>query len=300
MEPPVRLSAKLEQALGAVSGVNFSGAEGHPRGGGCIHRALELRAGSGRYFLKLNAAAALPMFEAEADGLAALAACDAFRVPRVLGCGATDEDAFLLLEHLELRPLAGAEDGRRFAEALVELHRHTGEQFGWGQDNFIGSNPQRNGHHRNWAQFFVGCRLLPQLDLARAGGHGEALGREAAQLLDRVPVLFLDYRPQPSLLHGDLWSGNAAIDAEGRPVLFDPAVYRGDREADLAMTELFGGFPPAFYAAYRAAWPLAEGYETRRTLYNLYHILNHLNLFGRSYLGQAQRMIRALAAEVGR
>jgi len=146
----------------------------------------------------------------------------------------------------------------------------------------------------------VHCRLTPQLQLARAKGHRGAIGREADQLLERVPALFLDYRPRPSLLHGDLWHGNAAMDVDGRPAIFDPAVYRGDRDADLAMSELFGGFPTAFYVAYRAAWPPAEGYEQRKTLYNLYHILNHLNLFGRGYLGQAERMIRALDFELRR
>jgi fructosamine-3-kinase len=300
VEHPSSLSGELVQALEAASGIDFSRAEARAVGGGCIHRALEVGTDGRSWFLKLNDAGALPMFEAEVDGLAALAACGAFRVPRVLACGATGEEAFLLLEHLRLRPLASAEDGRRFAEALVQLHHDTGEHFGWARDNFIGANPQSNSQHDGWARFFVNCRLIPQLQMARARGHGGAVGREAEQLLERVPALFLDYRPRPSLLHGDLWNGNAAMDAEGRPVIFDPAVYRGDRDADLAMSELFGGFPTAFYAAYRAAWPPAEGYEQRKTLYNLYHVLNHLNLFGRSYLGQAERMIRALVFELRR
>ncbi|WP_343034873.1 fructosamine kinase family protein [Aromatoleum diolicum] len=300
MEHPLSLSAALEHALKAASGIDFSGAEARPIGGGCIHRALEVRAAGRPYFLKLNGVGTLPMFEAEVDGLAALTACDAFRVPRALACGATDDEAFLLLEHLQLRPLASTEDGQRFARALVQLHHDTGEQFGWARDNFIGANPQINDLHDGWAQFFVNCRLLPQLQRARSAGYGGAVLREAEQLLERVPALFLDYRPRPSLLHGDLWNGNAAMDAEGRPAIFDPAVYRGDRDADLAMSELFGGFPTAFYAAYRAAWPPAEGYEQRKTLYNLYHVLNHLSLFGRAYLGQAERMIRALVFELRR
>ncbi|QDF99850.1 hypothetical protein CJ010_21470 [Azoarcus sp. DD4] len=292
------LSAGLGHALAATSGIDFSGAELRAIGGGCIHRAFEVLAGGRPYFLKLNAAAALPMFEAEADGLAALAGCEAFRVPRVLGCGSAGDEAFLLLEHLNLRPLASAEDGQRFGRALAQLHRDAGEQFGWARDNFIGANPQTNAVHDGWARFFVDCRLRPQLRMARARGYGGALGRDADQLLERVPAMFLEYCSRPSLLHGDLWNGNAAMDAEGRPVIFDPAVYRGDRETDLAMSELFGGFPAAFYAAYRTAWPLAEGYEQRKTLYNLYHVLNHLNLFGRAYLGQAERMLRTLADEL--
>lgn len=302
MKHPPGLGGDLARALKAATGIDFAGADARPVGGGCIHRALEVRAGQQGYFLKLNAADTLPMFEAEADGLAALAAGDAFRVPRALAWGATDEDAFLLLEHLDLRPLAGAEAGRRFAQALAKLHRETpperGGCFGWPRDNFIGANPQANGEDEDWAHFFVTRRLAPQLRRARSRGHGGALGSEADRLLERVPALFLDYRPRPSLLHGDLWSGNAAVDEAGRPAIFDPAVYRGDREADLAMTELFGGFPPSFHAGYQAAWPLAAGYARRKTVYNLYHVLNHLNLFGSGYLGQAERMIRALASEL--
>lgn len=289
---------RLARALQDASGLDFTGAQLNPVRGGCINRTFEVQAGKRTYFLKLNDAAALPMFEAEADGLIALAACDAFRVPRPLAWGATDGEAFLLLEHLQLHPVASAEDGRRFAEALVELHRNTGERFGWTRDNYIGATPQHNSLHDAWARFLVECRLVPQLQLARAKGYGGALGRDADKLLERIPALFLDYRPRASLLHGDLWNGNAAIAADGTPVLFDPAVYRGDRDADLAMSELFGGFPASFYAAYRSAWPPAEGYELRKTLYNLYHILNHLNLFGRAYLGQAERMVRTLAAEL--
>lgn len=298
MAHPPSLSAELAHALKTASGIDFSRAELRAIGGGCIHRAFELRAGERPYFLKLNAADALPMFAAEADGLAALAICDTFRVPQVLACGATGDEAFLLLEHLQLRPLASAEDGRRFAVALVELHHDTGAHFGWARDNFIGTNAQTNGLHDGWARFLVDCRLLPQLQMARSAGLSAAVARTAEQMLERVPALFLDYRPRPSLLHGDLWHGNAAMDAEGRPVIFDPAVYRGDRDADLAMSELFGGFPTSFYAAYRAAWSPVEGYEQRKTLYNLYHVLNHLNLFGRAYLGQAERMIGTLAHDL--
>lgn len=294
------LHPELAVALGAAAGIDFTRAKALAIAGGCINRSFELRCGDRTYFLKLNGANSLPTFVAEADGLRALAAPGAFRVPEPLAVGATETDAFLLLEHLELRPLAGSEDGRRFAQALVQLHADAGEWFGWARDNFIGANPQENEPEAGWARFFVNRRLLPQLKMARAKGYAGPLGRDADFVMERVPAMFLDYRPRPSLLHGDLWSGNAGIDEKGRPAVFDPAVYRGDREADLAMTELFGGFPAAFYAEYRRSWPLAEGYEMRKTLYNLYHMLNHLNLFGRSYLGQVERMIRSLASELAR
>ena len=179
-----------------------------------------------------------------------------------------------------------------------QLHRTLGEHFGWPCDNFIGLTPQRNGLRDNWARFFTDCRLRPQFALAKANGFGGELQQQGERLFERVAALFLDYRPQPSLLHGDLWHGNAAMTADGEAVLFDPAVHHGDREADLAMSELFGGFPSAFYAAYRTAWPLDGDYEQRKLLYSLYHILNHLNLFGRGYLREALRLAVRLNEEL--
>lgn len=300
VEPLVNLSTALAQAIHHASGIDVAGATLQPVSGGSIHHAARIGLGERAFFLKRNRADALAQFEAEADGLAALAATGTFRVPRVLGCGRSEDEAFLLLEYLHLRPLASDEDGQRFAEALAQLHRDTGEHYGWPRDNFIGPSPQVNTESDGWARFFIQHRLTPQLQRARAKGYAGALGRDADAMLERVPGLFVDYRPQPSLLHGDLWNGNAAIDNTGRPAIFDPAIYRGDRDADLAMSELFGGFPHSFYVAYRRAWPMAEGYEQRKTLYNLYHVLNHLNLFGRGYLGQAERMVRGLYMELRR
>lgn len=301
MARPQLLEPALADAIRTASGIDFSRAQIQAARGGSINQAFAVHTADGRkWFLKLNGAQALPMFEAEIDGLAALAACDAFRIPQPIACGATADQSFLLLEHLELRPVSGADDGQRFARALVELHRNTGSQFGWARDNFIGATPQANTPEDGWPRFFVRHRLQAQLRLARERGYGATLGRDIDHALERVPALFLEYRPVASLLHGDLWNGNAAMSGDGNPVIFDPAVYRGDRDTDLAMSELFGGFPSSFYAAYRSAWPLAEGYETRKTLYNLYHILNHLNLFGRAYLGQAERMIRSLVGKLGR
>jgi fructosamine-3-kinase len=150
----------------------------------------------------------------------------------------------------------------------------------------------------DWIDFWRERRLGFQLDLAARNGLRGALQTQGRQLMDALPALFAHYRPAPSLLHGDLWGGNWGADAAGNPVIFDPAVYFGDREADLAMTELFGGFSRAFYDAYDAAYPLDKGYETRKTLYSLYHVLNHFNLFGGGYGGQAQRMIQQLLAQV--
>lgn len=292
------LTEALSQAISEALGEPFRAESSREAGGGCIHRALVLEGGGRRWFVKLNEAAALPMFEAEMDGLAALAEAGALRVPQPLCRGVAEAQAYLVLEYLELQPVGDDAAAVAFGRALAQLHRQTGAHFGWRRDNFIGATAQINSEHDNWPHFFATARLLPQLRLAAGGGHERKLIERGEALAEKLPAFFLDHRPRPSLLHGDLWHGNAARLPDGRPAAFDPAVYYGDREADLAMTELFGGFPTAFYAAYREAWPLSGDYETRKTLYNLYHILNHLNLFGAGYLHQAQRMIERLLADL--
>jgi protein-ribulosamine 3-kinase len=225
-------------------------------------------------FLKQGPPERADAFAAEADGLDALR--PHIRVPQVLAHGVKDGRAFIRLEYLAL---ARSGDYAALARMLASLHRQAGPRFGWHRDNYIGHSPQANAWHDHWAEFFIERRLRPQA--LRAG-------------IELPPVKLLEnHHPQPSLLHGDLWSGNAGFTAEG-PVVFDPAVYYGDREADLAMTELFGGFPDEFYAAYDEAWPLERGYETRKHLYNLYHLLNHLNLFGPGYLAQVNATLGLL------
>lgn len=290
----------IGEAIGEATGTPFAVRAESQAGGGCIHEARVLGDGGRRYFVKLNQAAAGPMFEAEADGLRALAACRSLRVPQVIALGTAEDRAFLVLEYLSLQPLRERARAQAAGRALAELHRLTGEAFGWSRPNFIGANPQHNQPHGNWPYFFAERRLRPQFAWAAAKGYRGRLAADGERLMENIGSLFLEHRPAPSLLHGDLWHGNAALDDTGRLVLYDPAAYHGDREADLAMSELFGGFPEAFYAAYREAWPLDEGYEQRKTLYNLYHVLNHLNLFGGSYLRQAERMAAGLVAEIGR
>ena len=222
------------------------------------------------------------MYAAEAEGLAALRAAGV-RVPAFRAQGVRGGEAYLEMERLAF---GGRPDWAALARMLAALHRHSGERFGWASDNWIGLAPQKNGWSEDWIGFYRDCRLLPQLERAR-------LLAEAQPLLKNLAAFFGGRRPAPALLHGDLWSGNVGFTAEG-PVLFDPAVYYGDREADLAMTELFGGFPGEFYSAYNQAWALDPGYETRKHLYNLYHLLNHLNLFGGGYLGQVKATLRLL------
>ncbi len=266
-------------------------------GGGCINAAYVLRDGDRSYFVKVNGAGLLSMFEAEAAGLGEMAATHTIRVPAPLCTGIAGNQAYIVMEEV---PMGGRADGgaARAGRQLAVMHRTTRPGFGWDRDNTIGSTPQPNSPDPDWVAFWRERRLGFQLQLAALNGYGGRLQSLGERLLTDFPAL-IDHDPRPSLLHGDLWGGNLGFDREGRPVIFDPAVYYGDREADLAMTELFGGFGTDFYAAYDDAWPLDRGYRVRKTLYNLYHILNHLNLFGRGYLGQARGMIERLLAEIG-
>ncbi len=261
----------------------------HALGGGCIHRAQRIEASDGRvWFLKTNRPSELPSFEAEAEALRELAKAGAIRVPAPLAAGEHAGEAYLILEYIEF---GGRGNAALMGTQLAALHRTTAERFGWHRDNFIGSTPQENAWSADWIAFFRTRRLEPMLQrLAEAGRRF----RRADALLERLESFFEGYEPAASLLHGDLWGGNAGYDTGGQPVIFDPATYYGDREADLAMTELFGGFGRDFYAAYDEAWPLDPGYARRKTLYNLYHILNHVLIFGRSYAGQAEDMLAVL------
>ena len=280
--------------LATSHGISLDADSARPVGGGCINAAWYLPGAGAGIFLKTNTPSLLPMFQAEAAGLTELGAAGSLRIPRPLATGVTDASAWIAMEWIE--PGQGSAE-QELGAGLAEQHRKTAERFGWDRDNTIGSSPQRNDRCEDWPDFFARHRLAFQLELARRNGWGGTLAEAGSQLCQRLPEFFSDYRPAASLLHGDLWAGNWAVDSNGHPFLFDPAVYYGDREADIAMTELFGGFGADFYAAYGEAWPLDPGYQVRRLLYNLYHILNHLNLFGGGYLGRAQGMIDRLLAE---
>ncbi|KAB2312321.1 fructosamine kinase family protein [Betaproteobacteria bacterium SCN2] len=288
--------AAVEAAISAAIAVRFRVESSRPLGGGCINQAHLLEGCGQRYFLKSNRAALADMFAAEARGLAELEAAQALRVPHPVATGSADGASFLVLEYLQL---GSGGDSAALGRQLARQHRKVAPAFGWDRDNTIGSTPQINVRTDDWPAFLRDRRLGFQLRLAEQNGLDPKLQDLGAQLLARLGEFFAGYRPAPSLLHGDLWGGNAAFTTSGEPVVFDPAVYYGDREADLAMTELFGGFDPRFYAAYREAWPLDPGYATRKTLYNLYHVLNHANLFGGGYVGQAESMLRRLLAELG-
>jgi len=266
--------------------------------GGSINSAYRIDTDAQRYFVKLNRVENLTMFQAEAEGINELAKARAIRVPEPVCIGEDGGQCWLVTEYIEFGRRGGAAQQRQFGQQMADLHRHSAERFGWRRDNTIGPTPQYNGYLDDWVTFYRERRLRVQLQLAERNGLSGRLQTKGERLLQNLDAFFTTYTPRPALLHGDLWGGNYAFNKDGKPVIFDPATYYGDREADIAMTELFGGFGGDFYAAYQAAWPLDDGYSVRKTLYNLYHILNHANLFGGGYAAQAEGMMDRLLSEV--
>ena len=280
----------IESCIADATGDSFAIQSRTSIGGGCISAAERLRGAKGSFFLKTNTPDFLEQFEAEQDSLEALAGTGAIRIPRPIASGQAEGKSYLVLEYIETGS-SHANGWRDFGRQLAALHRIPQAYFGWKRDNVIGSTFQSNRRRDNWIDFWREERLEPQFRWARERGFDP---RGASKLLEILPQFYGDFEPQPSLLHGDLWSGNAAFDSQGQPFLFDPCCYFGDRETDLAFTEFFGGFSRDFYDTYNEALPLHSGYERRKTLYNLYHCLNHFNLFGSGYAPQAQAMIDEL------
>ncbi|MBX3729712.1 MAG: fructosamine kinase family protein [Candidatus Sumerlaeia bacterium] len=268
-------------------------------GGGCINNAETVSLDDGRrFFLKSNPDPLPRLFECEAAGLRALAEAGTIRVPHPVGTGGGESDVppFLVMEWIE----PGA-PGPRYQQELghgfARLHREThAPRFGFEHDNYIGATPQPNGWTDDWIAFWRERRLGFQLALARRKGLSDSrMDRLGEKLLARLDEFLAEPAEPPCLLHGDLWGGNAMADCQGAPVLIDPAAYYGRREADLAMTQLFGGFTRDFYRAYEEIWPLAPGSDARLDIYRLYHLLNHLNLFGGSYHASCLAILRRYA-----
>lgn len=263
-------------------------------GGGCINQAYIIASKAERYFIKLNEKSRVEMFAVEARGLQEMAATKTIKVPLPICWGMVNENSYLVLECLDLTSRGNSSNWVEMGRNLAVMHDYrmsNTPQFGWHIDNTIGSTPQLNTWENDWAIFFKNHRLGYQLQLARHKGGNFP---QADRLLAAIPDLLANHLPQPALVHGDLWGGNASFTTAGIPVIFDPATYWGDREVDLAMTELFGGFPAAFYQGYESVYPLDPGYARRKQLYNIYHILNHYNLFGGSYQSQANSAIERL------
>ena len=282
---------QIARAITETTGKEFAIADTRSVSGGCINQGYKISGDNTEYFVKLNDASQVEMFAAEALGLKQMYATQTITVPQPICWGTAENSSYIVLQWLDLvrgNNSSWTEMGRQ----LAAMHREgKGDRFGWSRNNTIGSTPQVNTWIDNWADFFAEQRIGYQLKLAkRRGGNFPDLSK----VVNAVRNKLADRQPQASLLHGDLWSGNAAIATDGAPVILDPATYYGDREADLAMTELFGGFPTAFYNGYNQTWQLDSGYQQRKSIYNLYHILNHFNIFGGGYANQAQRIINGI------
>jgi len=287
-------SSSINQALSQKDLASIHILSAHAIRGGDSHQAYQLHTPEKNYFLKLSPEHNHLMLETEMHNLNALSQSQTLTCPLALASGIYNEQAWLLMEFI---PLTDQGDDFQRGRSLAFMHHHINhdsQPFGWFEDNFIGQNRQSNPWSFSWTEFYGQQRLGPQLELSQLRGAPSSLYQSGLELIELLPFWFQNYQPEASLLHGDLWGGNSAFDPTGEPIFFDPACYYGDRETDMAMTELFGGFSPAFYKGYDSLFPLDKGYPQRKNLYNLYHILNHFNLFGGHYAEQAENSIQQL------
>ena len=256
---------------------------------GNTHKAFKITDGRSRFFIKVNDAAHLPHFKAESEGLEHLQKTQLFKVPKTICSGTVGDKAFLVLEFINLAN-GSEQNWYEFGQLLANQHQHyTQDMYGWQEDNFIGLSPQSNRWQKKWNTFFAEQRIGYMLQLlAEKGQH---LTNNIDEVVETVSRLLAGHQPLSSMLHGDLWSGNTGF-YKDKPVMFDPAFYYGDRETDLAMTELFGRLPDPFYQGYQDCWALPAAYEFRKPVYQLYHILNHALLFGGHYLESARSTLK--------
>jgi len=288
----------VAQAISDETGTAFTVEKHSSVSGGCINTAFKVQDKDVDFFVKLNDADMLDMFEAEFQGLSDIEQSHSINVPKPICTGVAEDSAFIVLENLNLR-LSNQAGMVKMGQQLAAMHLTQQPHFGWSRDNTIGSTLQVNSQSQNWLEFWQTNRLGFQLELAGQNDYRGSLQKKGDKLMEKMAGLFPDGNPVASLLHGDLWSGNMAILESGEPVIFDPAVYYGDRETDIAMTELFGGFSEHFYQSYNEHYPLDSHYSVRKIFYNSYHILNHLNLFGGGYGQQAESMMDKVLAELG-
>ena len=282
---------QITQAIIQATGKEFAIANTKSVSGGCINQGYKISGNSTDYFVKLNQASQVEMFAAEALGLKQMYATQTITVPQPICWGTADSSSYIVLQWLDLGK-GNNESWTEMGRQLAAMHRQgTNQNFGFEINNTIGSTPQINTWMDNWADFFAQQRIGYQLKLANRNGGSFP---DTNRVVDAVKDKLTDRQPEASIVHGDLWAGNAAIAVDSTPVIIDPATYYGDRETDIAMTELFGGFPAAFYHGYNEAWQLDSGYQQRKSVYNLYHVLNHFNLFGSGYANQAKRIIETI------
>ena len=250
--------------------------------------------GEDRYFLKFSSDS--DVLTAEYDGLCALTNSNTIRVPKPIALKSFDSTTVLVSEYIELT--GQRTDYPRLATALFALHSHHGTRFGWHRDNYIGRSHQLNNQCDDWLEYFLNYRLIFQLEMAWRNGYSGNIRLLGEKMPDAVGAILKNHHPPPSLLHGDLWSGNYGFESRGEPVIIDPAVYHGDAETDLAMMQLFGSPPTNFFNKYQELNPLSDGWQLRKSVYNLYHILNHLNIFGSSYRSHAESLMKSILREV--
>jgi fructosamine-3-kinase len=284
----------IENSIKSAIEEQFEIKECIPLSGGCINQSYRIGNERTHFFIKLNEISFAKNFETEALGLQEIERTQTVRVPKVITSGSYQNKSYLILEYLPIVTSPSEKGQENLGIALAHLHKKTDKLFGWKYDNVIGSTPQINTGSSSWKDFFRTNRLEFQFRLAK-NNSGKTF-RNSDKLLSQIDSFFEDNSPTPSLLHGDLWGGNISFIDGDIPVIFDPAPYYGDRECDIAFTEMFGGFTASFYRAYSEVWALPPGYKVRKILYNLYHILNHYNLFGSSYAIQAQETIDQLIA----
>jgi protein-ribulosamine 3-kinase len=288
---PDELKKSVESILASKFEIPVLISEIQSIGGGCINKAYSLKTNIGKYFIKYNSAFAFPgMFEKEAAGLKMLSDTNTIAIPKVIGTSETGKFSYLLLQQIETG-IPSRNFWNDFGTKLADLHQNTSEYFGLDQDNYIGSLVQKNTPHPDFFSFFISERIEPQLKEARNKG---AFSQSETRYFDTLFNTLHNIIPaeKPSLLHGDLWNGNFIVTQKGSACLIDPAVYYGHREADIAMTQLFGGFQPEFYHAYNQAWPMVKDWQKRLDIFNLYPLLVHVNLFGGRYARQVLQIIR--------
>jgi fructosamine-3-kinase len=259
--------------------------------GGSINMAFRLETNAGNFFMKYNRAETYPgMFQQEARGLELLFKAGNIPVPEVIACGEAGKDTFIILEYIDSSGQAH-NFWTDFGRNLAALHRHSAEQFGLDHDNYIGSLKQYNDQYDSWVDFYREQRLLVQIEMASQSGQLPSATRKSFdQLFKRLDNIFPE--EAPSLIHGDLWSGNYMLNDRGQAAIIDPAVYYGFREMDIGMSQLFGGFDPEFYRAYHESWPMEPGWRERVDICNLYPLMVHVNLFGGGYLNSVESILK--------